>query len=260
LPRTQSRCRTFAVTLVTAGFALSGLAASAEARTFGSRALRQGSHGHDVRVLQDYLTKVGLPTSVDGAYGPSTFRRVKSWERRSQRKVNGRVSKPDAKVLRGQVATGTRVTQTAAPAPVAPNTGEKAVLQPDGTALAPESAPPAVKAVIDAGNRIIDKPYKYGGGHGRWEDSGYDCSGSMSYALHGGGLLDRAYTSGDFARYGQAGKGAWITTYSSSGHSYMVVAGLRFDTGWNDSASDGPDWVAKMRPASGYVARHPAGL
>ena len=123
-----------------------------------------------------------------------------------------------------------------------------AVLQPDGTAVAPESAPEAVKAVIEAGNRIIDKPYKYGGGHGKWEDSGYDCSGSMSYALHGGGLLDDALTSSDFSSWGEAGKGEWITTYGSGGHSFMVVAGLRFDTGFNDGDSDGPDWSTKMRP------------
>ena len=146
------------------------------------------------------------------------------------------------------------------PAPAQPATGENAVLNPDGTATAPESAPQVVKDVIAAGNKIIDKPYKYGGGHGKWEDSGYDCSGSMSYALHGGGLLDEALTSSGFSSFGEAGKGQWITTYGSGGHSYMVVAGLRFDTGYNDSDSDGPDWSTRMRPASGYTARHPAGL
>jgi cell wall-associated NlpC family hydrolase len=257
------RCRSLAVALSTAGITLSSLAATAQAASFGDRPLRQGMRGHDVRVLQDYLTKVGLPTTVDGAYGPSTFRRVKSWERRSHRAIDGRVSRPDAKVLRGQVATGTRVVAAQPqpqPAAAPPNSTDTAVIQPDGTAVAPDSAPEAVKAVIAAGNRIIDKPYKYGGGHGQWEDSGYDCSGSMSYALHGGGLLSKPYTSSDFEAFGQAGKGAWITTYGSGGHSYMVVAGLRFDTGYNDSSSSGPDWSTKMRPGSGYVARHPAGL
>ena len=82
----------------------------------------------------------------------------------------------------------------------------------------------------------------------------------MSYALHGGGLLDEALNSSGFSSWGKAGKGAWITTYGSGGHSYMVVAGLRFDTGYNDGDSDGPDWSTKMRPGSGYTARHPAGL
>jgi hypothetical protein len=224
--------------------------------------------GRDVRVLQDFLTRVGLATHVDGQYGPATARRVKSWERRSDRRVNGRVSRPDARKLRKQVNAGVTVYTAPqpppppppAPAPAQPVAGEKAVLNPDGTATAPASAPEVVKAVIAAGNKIIDKPYKYGGGHGRWQDSGYDCSGSMSYALHGGGLLDQALTSSGFSSWGKAGKGAWITTYGSGGHSYMVVAGLRFDTGYNDSASDGPDWSARMRPSGGYTPRHPTGL
>jgi peptidoglycan hydrolase-like protein with peptidoglycan-binding domain len=258
-----SRCRTLAAALAVAGAALPTVSVSdadAARRALGERTLRQGMSGSDVRVLQKYLTRVGLRTTVDGQFGPATFRRVKSWERRSERKVNGRVSRPDARVLNSQVASGTTVHTAQPEAPVQPNTGEVAILNPDGTATAPESAPEAVKAVIEAGNRIIDKPYKYGGGHGKWEDSGYDCSGSMSYALHGGGLLDEALTSSGFSSYGEAGKGAWITTYGSGGHSYMVVAGLRFDTGYNDSDSDGPDWSTKMRPASGYTARHPAGL
>ena len=239
-------------------------AAQAEAArlTLGDRNLRQGMSGRDVRVLQDFLTRVGIETTVDGQYGPATARRVKSWERRSERKVNGRVSRPDARKLRKQVNAGVTVYRAPEPEPepAQPATGEKAVLNADGTATAPESAPEVVKAVVAAGNKIIDKPYKYGGGHGRWEDSGYDCSGSMSYALHGGGLLDEALTSSGFSSWGKAGKGAWITTYGSGGHSYMVVAGLRFDTGYNDGDSDGPDWSTKMRPASGYTARHPAGL
>src|SRR4051794_37616885 len=246
--------------------------ADAARLTLGDRNLRQGMAGRDVRILQDFLTRVGLRTSVDGQYGPATARRVKSWERRSARRVNGRISRRDARKLRSQVAAGVTVytapqpapapapVPAPAPAPAQPATGEKAVLNPDGTATAPASAPEVVKAVIAAGNKVIDKPYKYGGGHGRWEDSGYDCSGSMSYALHGGGLLGQAMTSSGFSAWGEAGTGAWITTYGSGGHSYMVVAGLRFDTGYNDSASDGPDWSVRMRPADGYTARHPAGL
>jgi cell wall-associated NlpC family hydrolase len=234
--------------------------ADAARLTLGDRNLRQGMSGRDVRVLQDFLTRVGVVTTVDGQYGPGTARRVKSWERRSTRKVNGRVSRPDAHKLRRQVEAGVTV-YTPPPKPAAqPNTGEAATLNADGTATAPESAPEVVKAVIAAGNKIIDKPYKYGGGHGKWEDTGYDCSGSMSYALHGGGLLDEALTSSGFSSWGDAGKGQWITTYGSGGHSYMVVAGLRFDTGYNDGDSDGPDWSTKMRPGSGYTARHPEGL
>jgi hypothetical protein len=223
--------------------------------------------GHDVRVLQDFLTRVGLATPVDGRYGPFTMRRVRSWERRSQRRVDGRMTRSDARVLRGQVERGSKVwtprgqerpaAAPLTPAPVAAP-ADRATLGPDGRAVAPASSPPAVSATIEAGNRIVGKPYKYGGGHGRWEDSGYDCSGSMSYALHGGGFLDRAMTSSDFARWGDAGAGRWITTYGNSGHSYMVVAGLRFDTGWN--GGNGPAWSTSMRPASGYTVRHPSGF
>jgi hypothetical protein len=224
--------------------------------------------GHDVRVLQDFLTRVGLATPVDGQYGPFTTRRVRSWERRSTRAVDGRMARPDARVLRGQVDRGVKVWTApasqpgdagSAPATQSAPAGDSATIGPDGRAIAPASAPPEVQATIAAANRIVGKPYKYGGGHGRWEDSGYDCSGSMSYALHGGGFLSRALTSSDFAGWADAGRGSWITTYGNSGHSYMVVGGLRFDTGWHSGRS-GPAWSTEMRPASGYTVRHPRGF
>jgi putative peptidoglycan binding protein len=233
------------------------LPASASA-DFGDRPLRQGSRGHDVRVLQDFLSRVGLKTTVDGQFGPRTYRRVRSWERRSEVGVNGRVSRPDARVLRSQVEQGIVVHQPTVETVSAP-TGVNATLGSDGLAIAPASAPQQVKDAIAAANRIVGKPYKYGGGHGRWEDSGYDCSGSMSYALHGAGLLNRALTSGDFMRWGSAGKGSWITVYAHSGHGFLVIAGLRFDTGYNNAGS-GPRWSTKMRPTDGYTVRHPDGL
>jgi cell wall-associated NlpC family hydrolase len=212
-------------------------------------------------VLQRYLTKVGVDTSVDGEYGPLTTSHVKTWERNVSLRPDGRMSRPNAAALKAQVVQGTSALQGAngGAAPVAPPVG-KATLGPDGLAIAPADAPPAVQAVIAAGNRIVGKPYRYGGGHGKWEDSGYDCSGSESYALHGGGLVSRPLDSTEFESWGVAGPGEWITSYANSGHAYMVVAGLRFDTGWNDSTSSGPKWSTKMRPSSGYVVRHPAGL
>jgi peptidoglycan hydrolase-like protein with peptidoglycan-binding domain len=235
---------------------------SAEAKryAFGTRVLREGSHGPDVRTLQRNLTKVGLRTEIDGQYGPHTARRVKSWERRSDvRRVNGRVSRGEARKMSSQVARGVKVFQPATPQPSAPPAGEKATLGSDGQAVAPASAPEAVQGAIAAANRIAGKPYKYGGGHGRWNDSGYDCSGAMSYALHGGGLLDRQLTSGDFETWGRRGKGSWITIYANGGHGFLVIAGLRFDTGWNN-AGKGPRWSTEMRPTDGYVVRHPKGL
>ena len=162
-------------------------------------------------------------------------------------------------LARGYAKHGITVNDVPQPAPPAqPNTGEVATINPDGTATAPESAPEAVKAIIESGNRIVDKPYKYGGGHGKWEDTGYDCSGSMSYALHGAGLLDASMPSGGFMRWAEAGPGQWITVYSHPGHMYMVVAGLRFDTSGRKDA--GSRWQVKQRSTSGYTVRHPKGL
>jgi Putative peptidoglycan binding domain len=248
------RCRTLAAGITAAGLLLPA-SASAD---FGDRSLREGSRGDDVRVLQDFLTRVGLRTTVDGIYGPRTARRVRSWERRSDVRVNGSVSRGDARKLRSQVEQGIRVHEPRTELQAVP-AGETATLGSDGRAIAPASAPQEVKDAIEAANRIVGKPYKYGGGHGRWNDSGYDCSGAMSYALHGAGLLDRPLTSGDFMRWGRSGKGSWITIYAHGGHGFLVIAGLRFDTGWNN-AGKGPRWSEEMRPTGGYTVRHPPGL
>jgi cell wall-associated NlpC family hydrolase len=217
-------------------------------------------HGRDVSVLQRYLTQVGVDTTVDGSYGPVTTRHVRTWERSASLPPDGRMSRANAAALKAQVVDGASALQdtNGGTAPVA--APDKATLGPDGRAIAPTNAPPEVQAVIAAANRIVGKPYRYGGGHGSWEDSGYDCSGSESYALHGGGLVSRPHDSTEFESWGEPGPGEWITSYANSGHSYMVVAGLRFDTGWNDSTSSGPKWSTKMRPSSGYVVRHPEGL
>jgi hypothetical protein len=255
------RSLTLVVGLTALGLVLPAASAEAKGNSFGTRALSQGDSGRDVRVLQDYLTRVGLRTDVDGQFGPHTARRVKSWERHSNiRRVNGRVSRPDARKLSSQVEQGIRVFEPQTEAtPMAAPAGEDAVLDGHGHAIAPASAPEEVKAAIAAANKIVGKPYRYGGGHGRWNDSGYDCSGAMSYALHGAGLLKRPLTSGDFMTWGKARKGTWITIYAQGGHGFLVIAGLRFDTGWNN-AGNGPRWSDVMRPTSGYKVRHPAGL
>ncbi len=115
-----------------------------------------------------------------------------------------------------------------------------------------------VGRVIAAANRIQSKPYKYGGGHGQWNDSGYDCSGSVSYALHGGGLLSSALTSSGFMRWGAPGKGRRITIYASPGHVYMIIDGRRFDT--TGRSETGSRWQESDRSSAGYVVRHPPGL
>jgi peptidoglycan hydrolase-like protein with peptidoglycan-binding domain len=224
--------------------------------------------GHDVRVLQDFLTRVGLATPVDGQYGPFTTRRVRSWERRSSRAVDGRMARPDARVLRGQVDRGVKVWTSPASQPAddtasAPATqsapaGDNATIGPDGRAIAPASAPPEVQATIAAANRIVGKPYKYGGGHGVVEDSGYDCSGSVSYALRGGGLLTSPLDSSLLMTWGKPGAGTWITVYANPNHAYVVIAGLRLDTG--GTGDRGPRWSAMSRPSTNFTARHPTGL
>jgi cell wall-associated NlpC family hydrolase len=136
--------------------------------------------------------------------------------------------------------------------------GGAAVLQPDGTASPPIEAPSAVQEVIHAGNMISNSPYVWGGGHGRWLDKGYDCSGSVSFALFAGGMLDSPLTSGGFMNWGEPGPGRWITIYTNPGHVYMVVAGLRFDTSGRTRL--GSRWQPAMRPSAGFVVRHPPGL
>jgi cell wall-associated NlpC family hydrolase len=116
-----------------------------------------------------------------------------------------------------------------------------------------------VARVIAGGNEIAKFPYIWGGGHGSFIDNGYDCSGSVSYALAAGGLLDRPLTSGALASYGKPGPGKWITIYANGGHVYMVVAGLRFDTSGR-SGPRGTRWQTPMRTNAGFSVRHPPGL
>lgn len=136
-----------------------------------------------------------------------------------------------------------------------PGPGEQASLVGQ-TAIAPADAPLVVKAVIEAANEISDTPYVWGGGHGSFTSSGYDCSGAVSYALHGGGLLDSPLDSGGLTGWGSPGPGNWITVYANYGHVYVYVAGLRFDT----SGGAGPRWHTDARSNSGFTARHPSGF
>ena len=232
---------------LTAAFA--ALPTSAVA-AFGDRPLRIGHRGHDVRVLQSWLGRLGQPTAVDGVFGRGTRRSVRRYERAEELKVDGRVSRPQARGMRTRLERST----TTAPAPAG-----KATLSADGrTAVAPAGAPEQVKAAIAAANRITRKPYRYGGGHRRFRDSGYDCSGAVSYVLHGAGLLDAPLASSGLARWGRRGRGDWITVYAHAGHAYMIVAGLRFDT--SGRGERGPRWRPERRSPRRYAARHADGL
>lgn len=135
----------------------------------------------------------------------------------------------------------------------------KARLLKNGMLIPPKSAPARVKRVIAFANRIHTKPYVWGGGHGRWWDRGYDCSGSVSYALHGGEFLESPLPSGPMERWGLEGEGRWITVYANAGHAYAVIAGFRWDTS-GDTEGTGPRWHEDLRDNVGYVVRHPAGF
>ncbi len=134
-----------------------------------------------------------------------------------------------------------------------------ATLDSSGDAIPPSNAPLAVRAVIEAANQIDDLPYIWGGGHGSFTSSGYDCSGSVSFALHGGGFLSSPLDSTGLEVWGEPGGGSWITVFANSGHAWAYIAGLRWDTGGPGGGS-GPRWSTVMRDdASSFVARHPAG-
>lgn len=240
--------RVILCTLALAG----GLNLTSDARAaFGDRALRRGMHGHDVRVLQGWLTRLGLPTGVDGAFGQGTTRSVRAYERREGQRMDGRVSRRQARGIRARIERPAPSTSFAAV--------PQATLGPDGrTAIAPAGAPPAVQAAIAAANRITDRPYRYGGGHARVEDSGYDCSGAVSYALIGAGLLDAPRPSSGLMGYGESGPGQWITVFAHGGHAFVVIAGLRFDTSGRGEA--GPGWRPEPRSGDGYALRHPVSL
>jgi cell wall-associated NlpC family hydrolase len=125
-----------------------------------------------------------------------------------------------------------------------------------GIGYAPALAPLAVKRVIWAANKIRHKPYIWGGGHAAWLARGYDCSGTVSFALHGGGLLASPFDSSQFMRWQRRGRGHWITVFANGGHAWMIVAGMRLDT--SGPGQSGPRWRAQKRTAAGFTVRHPA--
>jgi cell wall-associated NlpC family hydrolase len=238
--------------LVAAALSLT-VSAEAVAAGYATRTLRQGSSGSDVRALQRYLDAAGYDTTADGQFGPATRRSVMSFESAEQRRVNGSASRAEQRMVRARASVSGD-----ADAPAEAPATEKAYLGSDGLAVAPTSAPEEVKAIIAAGNAIATKPYKYGGGHTRWNDTGYDCSGSVSYVLHAAGLLDRALDSTGLMSWGERGRGTWVTIRSNPDHAYLIVAGLRFDT--SARRQTGNRWSEQMRSARGYRGRHPEGL
>ena len=244
---------------VAVALATVALPATAMAR-FGDRTLATGMQGHDVRVLQSWLSHMGFTTSIDGSFGRNTRWNLRRFEQARGLRINGVLVRSDARAMRSAMATRYRYRAAAEDETTETRTtsGSKAQLGSDGKAIAPADAPQRVKDAIAAANEIVGKPYRYGGGHGSWEDSGYDCSGTVSYALHGGGMLDRPLSSGEFGSWGVSGAGKWITVNYHGGHMYAVIAGLRLDT--SGTGGKGPRWHTSMRSSDGYRVRHWRGL
>jgi peptidoglycan hydrolase-like protein with peptidoglycan-binding domain len=235
-----------------------GVAHDGGSQHLGERVLRPGMSGHDVRVLQGYLTSAGYPTTVDGQFGPGTAANVAAFEGAHGFKADGVVSFAVADALRRAVTSGQQPSSQTVPVSLTSAPTATGHINGDGTASPPAGAPAAIVQLFAAANKIATDPYCYGGGHGSWTDTCYDCSGSVSYALHGAGLLSSPLDSTEFESYGSSGAGQWITIWANSGHMYMYVAGLRFDTAAQGSTG-GSRWTAATRSSSGYVERHPTG-
>jgi cell wall-associated NlpC family hydrolase len=261
--------RTIARGGVVAMLFLGLVAASALAATrYGTRTLRKGSTGSDVKTAQRYLTRAGFRTGADGQYGSGTTRKVKSFEVKFRQRKDGRLTVTEQRKLKTvatkastQRSTATSTSGGASPdaKPAGTVAGSTATINPDGTANAPANAPTQIKKLIAAGNQIAHRPYVYGGGHASFTSSGYDCSGSVSYVLHAAGLLSSPRNSTGLESWGQPNRGRWLSVYANSGHAYLRVAGLRFDTS-GMSQDNGSRWHTSTRSASGYVFRHASGL
>jgi hypothetical protein len=169
---------------------------------------------------------------------------------------SGGIAKEPATPKPTEAASGTLARKNA-PSAINGGTHDATALD-NGVALPPLEAPSEVLKIIEAGNTIARTPYKWGGGHGRFLDTGYDCAGSVSFALYAAGLTGGPSDSSGLMHWGQPGKGKWITVYANAGHVYMEVAGIRFDT--SGAKVTGSRWQNELRTNVGFTARHPAGL
>ena len=214
--------------------ALTAVPAMAATKRYGTRTLRMGMQGKDVKTMQKYLTKVGLKPTADGEFGSGTKKKAKRFEKRYHQTVNGVLSKKEQRVLK-QSALGTSTDAASPdPEPTTPTTSTSRARRPRSTPTARPprrpTRPPAVKASSPPATRSPRRPTSTAAATASGRTRGYDCSGSVSYALHGGACSSSSMASGGFENWGEPGRGSWITIYANGGHVYMTVAGLRFDT------------------------------
>ena len=215
----------------------------------GSATLRatRTARGQEVEALQ---RRLGLP--VDGDFGARTAAAVKRFQRRRGLTADGVVGPSTWRALGLSASNRTIRPQ---------RYGQKATKRRSAGSRHSRGGgggqPAAIARAIAAANRIATKPYRYGGGHASFEDSAYDCSGSVSYVLHAAGVLDAPLASGAFMSYGKPGPGKYITIYANPGHMFMTINGRRFDTGYGGK---GNRWASGSRPTGGYTVRHPPGL
>jgi cell wall-associated NlpC family hydrolase len=249
------------VTLLAAFLAVAAVPpAEASAAQYGSRTLRDGAVGRDVKQLQRYLARAGHRVARDGEFGPRTRGALSATEAELELRADGVATVREQRAIRRAVVypAGGGAAYAKPPPPEVVVPGARGAVTAEGFAVPPRSAPAVVKKVIAAGNEIATTPYKWGGGHARWEDTGYDCSGSVSYALHGAGLLDSPLVSGDLAHWGERGPGKYISVYANADHVYMVVTGMRFDT--SARSRSGSRWTMEERSSAGFSVTHPDGL
>lgn len=260
--------RRVASAALAATVALALVPAAAQAK-LGDRVLRLGDRGADVRALQGYLDASGYTTAQSGRFDRVTRGRVQAFQNDFGLGATGVVTPDVARVIQRTATAppgygGTAFDPNPNPKPSGPTPanlkivpGDRAKVLADGTAAAPANAPSEVKRIIASGNEIARLPYKWGGGHSAWRDTGYDCTGSVTYAMRTT-FRRGSQPSFGYSGWQVAGEGRWVTVYASSYHVFMVVAGLRYDSSGLRIA--GSRWTSQPRPMSGFAARHPLGF
>jgi cell wall-associated NlpC family hydrolase len=225
--------------LLSAVVALSGCSSASDA----------GAAASAKPTFEELPTRKTRPKAVEPVAGETAATAALPTESAADQAPVGGASAPLSRSARAQLRDG---------GPTGDAAISGAEVLDNGIALPPIESPTAVHQIIEAGNSIARTPYLWGGGHGKWLDKGYDCSGSISYALASAGLLNAPLDSGRLMGWGKPGPGKWVTIYTNPGHVFMVVAGVRFDT--SGTRTTGSRWQRAMRPQGGFVARHPPGL